>query len=112
MSDYAAPIADMRFVLNEIVGLGEIAGLPGYEEATADTIDAVLEVLEECRDRLAELGFRGEVVSAQSNREQQIEDFLCGRIEVLFSMAILAEGFGPAKISNAGLSRGSPTSFL
>ena len=34
MSDYAAPIADMRFVLNEIVGLGEIAGLPGYEERT------------------------------------------------------------------------------
>ncbi|MDJ0946603.1 MAG: acyl-CoA dehydrogenase [Kiloniellales bacterium] len=43
MSDYAAPIADMRFVLNEIVGLGEIAELPGYEEATPDLVDAVLE---------------------------------------------------------------------
>ena len=43
MSDYAAPIADMRFVLDEIVGLGEIAGLPGYEEATPDLVDAVLE---------------------------------------------------------------------
>ncbi len=42
MTDYAAPIADMRFVLDELAGLGEIAGLPGYEEATPDLVDAVL----------------------------------------------------------------------
>ncbi|MBI1206872.1 MAG: acyl-CoA dehydrogenase [Azospirillum sp.] len=40
---YSAPIAEMRFVLNEVVGLGRIAGLPGYDAATPDLVDAVLE---------------------------------------------------------------------
>ncbi|MGO8916615.1 MAG: acyl-CoA dehydrogenase [Stellaceae bacterium] len=43
MTDYAAPIADMRFQLAEIAGIGEIATLPGCEQATPDLIDAVLE---------------------------------------------------------------------
>ena len=43
MSDYSAPIADMQFVLRAVVGLDEIAGLPGYEETTPDLVDAVLE---------------------------------------------------------------------
>ncbi len=43
MSAYAAPLKDMRFVLNELAGLGEVAKLPGYEDATPDTVDAILE---------------------------------------------------------------------
>jgi 3-(methylthio)propanoyl-CoA dehydrogenase len=43
MSAYAAPLKDMRFVLNELAGLGEVAKLPGYEEATPDVVDAILE---------------------------------------------------------------------
>ena len=43
MSTYAAPLKDMRFVLNELAGLAEVAKLPGFEEATADTVDAILE---------------------------------------------------------------------
>jgi alkylation response protein AidB-like acyl-CoA dehydrogenase len=43
MSTYAAPLKDMRFVLNELAGLSEVARLPGYEEATPDTVDAILE---------------------------------------------------------------------
>ena len=43
MSDYKAPVRDMRFVMDEIVGLDEIASLPGYEEATPDMADAILE---------------------------------------------------------------------
>jgi len=43
MTDYRAPLDDMRFVLNDVVGMSEISGLPGYEEATADLVDAVLE---------------------------------------------------------------------
>jgi alkylation response protein AidB-like acyl-CoA dehydrogenase len=43
MSAYAAPLKDMRFVLNELAGLGEVAKLPGYQEATPDTVDAILE---------------------------------------------------------------------
>ena len=42
MSDYAAPITDMRFVLDKLVGLEELASLDGLEAATPDTVDAVL----------------------------------------------------------------------
>ncbi len=43
MSDYRAPVKDMRFIMDEIVGLAGIAQLPGYEEATPDMADAILE---------------------------------------------------------------------
>ena len=42
MSGYAAPLAEMRFVLDEIAELPEIAKLPGYETASADLVDALL----------------------------------------------------------------------
>ena len=34
MTTYAAPLRDMRFVLEDLCGLEEIARLPGLEEAT------------------------------------------------------------------------------
>jgi len=40
---YQAPLKDMRFVLNELAGLSEVAKLPGYQDATPDTVDAILE---------------------------------------------------------------------
>jgi 3-(methylthio)propanoyl-CoA dehydrogenase len=43
MSSYVAPLKDMRFALNELAGLSEVAKLPGYQEATPDTVDAILE---------------------------------------------------------------------
>jgi alkylation response protein AidB-like acyl-CoA dehydrogenase len=43
MSAYQAPLKDIRFVLTELAGLGEVAKLPGYQEATQDTVDAILE---------------------------------------------------------------------
>jgi alkylation response protein AidB-like acyl-CoA dehydrogenase len=43
MSAYRAPLKDMQFVLKELAGLAEVAKLPGYEEATPDTVDAILE---------------------------------------------------------------------
>jgi len=43
MSSYTAPLKDMRFVLNELAGMGDVAKLPGYQEATSDTVDAILE---------------------------------------------------------------------
>jgi len=42
MSDYTAPVEDMRFALRELAGLDEIAALPGYEDASPDVVDAVL----------------------------------------------------------------------
>lgn len=43
MSTYFAPVQDMQFVLQELAGLEEISRLQGYEEATPDLVDAVLE---------------------------------------------------------------------
>jgi alkylation response protein AidB-like acyl-CoA dehydrogenase len=43
MSSYVAPLKDMKFVMNELAGLSEVAKLPGFEEATPDTVEAILE---------------------------------------------------------------------
>ncbi|MGQ0511504.1 MAG: acyl-CoA dehydrogenase [Betaproteobacteria bacterium] len=43
MSSYVAPLKDMKFVMNELAGLAEVAKLPGYADATPDTVEAVLE---------------------------------------------------------------------
>src|SRR6185295_17598063 len=43
MSAYTAPLKDMRFVLTELAGLAAVATLPGYQDATPDTADAILE---------------------------------------------------------------------
>ncbi len=43
MSEFRPPVEDMRFVMREIAGLEAIAALPGYEDASADVIDAALD---------------------------------------------------------------------
>jgi butyryl-CoA dehydrogenase len=41
--DYQAPLKDMLFVMNELAGLAEVGALPGCEDATLETAEAVLE---------------------------------------------------------------------
>lgn len=43
MATYKAPLRDMHFVLKELLNVEELSQLNGYEEATPDLIDAVLE---------------------------------------------------------------------
>src|SRR5258708_39618533 len=43
MAEYQAPIADMKFVLRELVDMQLLARLPGFSEMTPDVADAVLE---------------------------------------------------------------------
>ncbi len=43
MSEYTAPLGDMKFVIKELAGLDAVAALPGCEEVTPDLVDAVLE---------------------------------------------------------------------
>ncbi|MGH8667147.1 MAG: acyl-CoA dehydrogenase [Burkholderiales bacterium] len=43
MSEYVAPLADMRFVIKELVGLERIAELPPFAELSPDLVDQVLE---------------------------------------------------------------------
>ena len=42
MLTYKTPLRDIRFVLYELVGAGELAQLPGFAEASPDLVDAVL----------------------------------------------------------------------
>ena len=39
---YNAPVAEMRFVLEEVAKLEELALLPGYDSASPDLVDAIL----------------------------------------------------------------------
>ncbi len=59
---YIAPVKDMLFCMVELAGLGEVAGLPGFEEAGVETAQAVLE---ECarfsQEVLAPLNREGDV---------------------------------------------------
>jgi alkylation response protein AidB-like acyl-CoA dehydrogenase len=43
MSTYHAPLTEMTFVMNELAGLEQVAKLPGFEDATPDTVAAILE---------------------------------------------------------------------
>ena len=43
MAEYIAPIRDMQFVLNELVGLDNVARLPGCEDAMPELVDQILE---------------------------------------------------------------------
>ncbi|UCV10617.1 acyl-CoA dehydrogenase [Dechloromonas denitrificans] len=54
MSEYVAPLKDIRFVMQELAGLDQVVALPGCEEASPDVVDAIL-------DEAAK--FAGEVLS-------------------------------------------------
>jgi len=40
---YAAPVRDIEFMLNNVVGLEDVAALPGFEDASPDLVSAILE---------------------------------------------------------------------
>ena len=68
MNNYAAPTRDMRFVLNELAGLPDVNQLPGFEEATAETVDAVLEEAGKfAAEVLAPLNRPGDIAGAKFN---------------------------------------------
>ena len=58
---YNAPLKDMQFVLNELANLAEINALPGCEDATPDTVAAVLEESAKfCAEVIAPLNHAGD----------------------------------------------------
>ena len=58
---YTAPLKDMLFVLNELAGLTEVNAMPGCEDATPETVEAVLEENAKfCEEVVAPLNFTGD----------------------------------------------------
>jgi 3-(methylthio)propanoyl-CoA dehydrogenase len=58
---YVAPLKDMMFVLNELADLKEVNTLPGCEDATPETVEAVLEENAKfCGEVIAPLNFIGD----------------------------------------------------
>ncbi|MBL8419883.1 MAG: acyl-CoA dehydrogenase N-terminal domain-containing protein, partial [Dechloromonas sp.] len=43
MSEYVAPLKDIRFAMQDLAALDQIVSLPGCQEATPDVVDAILE---------------------------------------------------------------------
>ncbi len=43
MPIYKAPMNDIKFVLHDVIGVEQLSTYDGYEEATRDLVDAVLE---------------------------------------------------------------------
>jgi alkylation response protein AidB-like acyl-CoA dehydrogenase len=43
MTDYVAPLADVRFAVTKLAGLDEVIALPGCEEISADLVDSIFE---------------------------------------------------------------------
>jgi alkylation response protein AidB-like acyl-CoA dehydrogenase len=61
MLTYKAPLRDIRFVLYELLGAGELAQLPGFAEASPDLVDAVLEEAAKfCESKLLPLNQPGD----------------------------------------------------
>jgi alkylation response protein AidB-like acyl-CoA dehydrogenase len=62
MPIYKAPLDDIRFLLNDVIDAGDLAKLPGYEEATPEAIDTILEAAAQmCEEVLFPLNQSGDV---------------------------------------------------
>ena len=58
---YRAPLKDMLFVMNELAGLAAVNALPGCEDATPETVEAVLEENAKfCSEVVAPLNWTGD----------------------------------------------------
>ena len=66
MSEYNAPLKDMNFLLEHVIGLDQIAKLPGCEEVTPDLVSAIFEEAGKfSKEVLAPLNQSGDVEGAK-----------------------------------------------
>ncbi len=70
---YVAPVKDIKFVIKELAGLNTINQLPGCEDATEDTVDAILEENARfCGEVLAPLNWSGDVEHSVRNADGSV----------------------------------------
>jgi len=70
MITYLAPLRDMRFVMTELAGLGELSSLPGFEEVSPELAEAVLdEAAKLATEVLAPLNRSGDEQGAQLSKD-------------------------------------------
>ncbi len=69
---YLAPLRDMRFVLDELAGLGQLQRLPGFEEASDETVDAIFE---ECAKLTSEV-----IAPLNASGDRQPSSWADGRV--------------------------------
>ena len=63
---YTAPTKQMQFLLDHVVGMADVAALPGYEDATPDIVSAILEEAGKfASDVLAPLNWDGDQQGAK-----------------------------------------------
>ncbi|OJX80250.1 acyl-CoA dehydrogenase [Magnetospirillum sp. 64-120] len=63
---YAAPLADIKFVLENVAGLGKVTALPAFAEATPDLVESILEEAAKiAADTLAPLNKVGDTSGAK-----------------------------------------------
>ena len=63
---YRAPVEDIRFILDHVVGFAGVAATPRFAEATPDMVDAILtEAGAHCDDVLAPLNRAGDLHPAR-----------------------------------------------
>ena len=68
MPTYKAPLEDIRFVLNEVIDAPSLAKLVGYEEATAENNDTILEAAAQvCEEVLFPLNQSGDAEGCTFN---------------------------------------------
>ena len=66
MSAYAAPLRDIKFVLQNVAGLTHVTALPAFAEATPDLVDSILEEAAKiAADTLAPLNRIGDTQGAR-----------------------------------------------
>lgn len=58
---YVAPLKDMQFLINDVIGLQTVSSLPGWDEVTPDLVEAILgEAGKLASDVLAPLNYSGD----------------------------------------------------